>query len=162
MVGPNLPEPPTTSIDRDPQPSPLPDVNQSTSIDRTSSEDEHKSFDQPESPDQPDFFQPSPSANDSTVINQSTTPVIDLDGMTITPDPDEPAVPYTNRELTYSPRLRIPSRFSPEKQAEEILQEVSELAPFSSLMQEVLLFFSTHIKQQQTCSLFFLNPVIHC
>ncbi|EUC28581.1 hypothetical protein COCCADRAFT_9068 [Bipolaris zeicola 26-R-13] len=137
-VGPNLPEPPTTSIDRDPQPSPLPDVNQSTSIDRTSSEDEHKSFDQPESPDQPDFFQPSPSANDSTVINQSTTPVIDLDGMTITPDPDEPAVPYTNRELTHSPRLRIPSRFSPEKQAEEILQEVSELAPFSSLMQEIL------------------------
>ncbi|EMD65273.1 hypothetical protein COCSADRAFT_35348 [Bipolaris sorokiniana ND90Pr] len=137
-VGHNLPEPPTTSIDRDPQPSPLPDMNQSTSIERTTSEDEQKWFDQPEFPDQTDFFQPSPSPNGPTVINQSTTTVIDLDGMTITPDPDELAAPDTNRELTHSPGLQLPPTFAPKKHAEETLQELLEAAPFSSMMQEIM------------------------
>lgn len=143
MVGHNLPEPPTTSIDRDPQPSPLPDMNQSTSIERTTSEDEQKWFDQPEFPDQTDFFQPSPSPNGPTVINQSTTTVIDLDGMTITPDPDELAAPDTNRELTHSPGLQLPPTFAPKKHAEETLQELLEAAPFSSMMQEVTFLFLT-------------------
>ncbi|EMD90130.1 hypothetical protein COCC4DRAFT_126271 [Bipolaris maydis ATCC 48331] len=137
-VGDTLPEPPTTCIDRDPQPSPLPDVNQSTSIGRTTSEDDQKWFDQPESPEQSDFFQPLPSSNGLTTVNQPTKATIDLDGMTLTPDPDKPVTPDYDREVTHSPGHRPLSRFAPEKKAEEIIQELLEAAPYSLMIQEIL------------------------
>ncbi|EUC40462.1 hypothetical protein COCMIDRAFT_108759 [Bipolaris oryzae ATCC 44560] len=137
-VGHSLPEPPTISIAGDPQPSPLPHLNQSTSIDRTIPGDEQQRFDQPKCPEQPDFFQPSPFPNGPTVINQLTTAAIDLDGITIIPDIDEPTVPDTNKKLAHSPRFRPLSECLPKKQSEELLQAIIGKDPFSSLMQEIM------------------------